>query len=328
MIVVTLRTPKGEPACDIQLPANASELPLARYVSFINEAAKMSLPGNNIVMTMARAVAEFSGQDLDKILTAHFGNEWQQNDSSIDGIRAMYGWCLDAVGKYKGVLRNKSTHQFTHKKTTFEIPTLILKAINGTILPDIETGEAIEAFEVVRTFGDQIERSATVQECVAFIRAQDSEQDKYVKRLRILVPELSSVELIGATDEQYMDILQKHGDDDGNLAFSRYLYMMAILCRKPGEKLPVKHTEKKAFINSRAAFFEDIDTATALDVDFFLLSTLKSLKKNQQTVGSLILPAFGAVAETKSLNVKRIIDKSSTRKPFTSVLGGARLRRR
>jgi len=316
MIAVTLKTPAGEDVCEIRLPANASELPLSRYVSFLNEAAKMKLQGKNIVVTMARAVAEFAGQPFDVMLMAKFGAEWTNNEAGIDGIRALYGWCIDTIGKYKGELRIDATHSFQYKGEKFEIPTLVLKAIGGTILPDIETGEAIEAFEVIRTFGESIEKSATVQECIAGIRNQGDDTEKYVKRVRELVPELRGIELVGATEDQYMEILQQHGDEDGNLTFSRYLYMMAILCRKPGEKLPVKHAEKKNFINERAAFFQEIDTKTALDVDFFLLSILSALKANHQTVGSLIRLGFEAAVETKRLKGKLITGPSNTRKLF------------
>lgn len=324
MIVVKLKTPAGEPVCDIELPTTPAELPLARYVSFMNEVAKMQLSGNNIVMTMARAVAEFAGNPLDQILTAHFGAEYTQNESAIDGIRALYGWCIETIGKYKGELRNKDNCQFGHKGQVYEIPTLVIKSMGGNILPDIETAEAVEAFEVVRLFGDSIEKAASVQECVAAIRTNDDDKATYIKRLKALVPELAATNFEETTDEQFWQILEKHGDDNGDFVFSRYLHMMAILCRKPGEKLPWKPAERKRFINERAAVFQDIDTATGLDVDFFLLSTLAALRKNHQTVGSLSLQALGATVETRRLKGRLITGRSSIRKRSTKGLVGVR----
>lgn len=314
MIVVKLKTPAGEPVCDIELPTTPAELPLARYVSFMNEVAKMQLKGANIVMVMARAVAEFSGKPLDEILLAHFGPEYASNESAIDGIRALYGWCIETIGSYRGVLRNKKDCEFKHHGQTYFIPTLVLKSMGGNILPDIETAEAVEAFEVVRLFGNSIEQAASVQECVAEIRSSGEEREACIKRLRALVPELAGANFDAMTDEQYAEILERHGDDNGNFVFSRYLHMMAILCRKPGEKLPWKPAERKRFINERAAEFQDIDTATGLDIDFFLLSTLAALKKNHRTVGSLSLRALEATAATRRLKGRLITGQSSIRK--------------
>lgn len=324
MIVVKLKTPAGVEVCDVELPESPAELPLARYVSFMNEVAKMRLQGNNIVVTMARAVAEFAGKPLDVILTAHFGKEWESNESSIDGIRALYGWCIETIGQYKGALRTGENCVFTHRGQKFEIPVIVLKSMSGVMLPDIETGDAIEAFEVVRTFGDSIEKAASVQECVAAIRNGDPETAEYIKRLKALAPETSSINFEAATDEQFLQILDRHGDDNGDYVYSRYLHMLAILCRKPKEKLPWKPAERKKFINERAAFFQDIDTQTALDIDFFLLNMLTVLKKNHQTAGSLAHQAFGATVETRRLKGRLITGQSSIRNPYTKGLVGVR----
>lgn len=326
MIVVNLKSPAGDPVCDITLPENPAELPLARYVSFMAEVAKIPLPGTNVVFVMAKAVAEFSGQPLDVILTAKFGDEWKQNNSAIEGIRALYGWCVEAIGKYKGQPRTEADHRFKIGKQDYEIPLILMKAVGGRMLPDIETGEAVEALEIIRTFGNSIATSSSVRVCVAGIQTTEGEeQEKYIKRLWELVPELKSTDLKNATDDGMRQILADHGDEEGSLEFSRYLYMMAILCRKPGEKLPWKHAERKDFIARRAAEFQGIDTQTALDVDFFLHSILNALKRNQPIAGSLILPAIEAVVETRKLNDRRTRRLLSTKKPSLKGLVGGRL---
>lgn len=324
MIKVTLKSPKGGDICDINLPESASELPLMRYVSFLNEAQKMALPGVNPVVAMAKAVAEFSGQELDVILTAQFGEDWKGNESSIDGIRSLYQWCIDVVGKYEGQARFSNNCHFEYKGEQFEIPIISVHSVAGNILPDIEAGEAIESFEVTRNFTASIEKAKTVRECVYALINDEGEKDQAIKRLRALIPDLNSIDLAELPEEKLIEIAAKHGDMDGSLIFSRYLYMMAILCRHPGEKLPWKENKRKAFLNDRAALFQEIDTQTALDVDFFLLTTLTALNKNRAIAGSLILQGLGATVETKSLSGKRTTGRSNTSRRFMKGSDGVR----
>jgi hypothetical protein len=101
-------------------------------------------------------------------------------------------------------------------------------------------------------------------------------------------------------------IIVSHGDPDGNYTFTRYLRVLAILCRMPGESLPHAEREKRAFIAERMQFFEGIDTKTALDVDFFLLNILTACEMILPVIGSLILPAFAVVAEMSAWNERHI----------------------
>ena len=325
MITATLKTPKGETVCEIPLPSNPSELPLANYVSFLAEAAKVPLPGKNVPMAMAKAVSEFSGVPFDTVLTAQFGEDWNAETTVIDGVKTLYGWCVNVLGKWKGELRGEDDFEFTHKGEAFTVPYVTAQALSGAILPDIEVVEAIEAFEVVRLFTSQIETGASVRECVAMLQvlSDEKERETYTKRLRALVPELQSTDFEAIDYEGLEEVSAKHGDESGNMAYTRYLRMMAILCRKPGEKLPADESQKKRFIAERSAFFQDIDTATALDADFFLLTIFNNSGKINHVVGSLIHPVFGHVVETKSQSVKRIREQLSTRRLSTKESVGA-----
>ena len=81
---------------------------------------------------------------------------------------------------------------------------------------------------------------------------------------------------------------QKVKDDpDGSALYSYYLHLIAILCRKPEEQLPVEHEDMQRFIADRAAFFADIDAQTALVVDFFSEVSLSSLRSEQTAFTSL-----------------------------------------
>lgn len=326
MIVANLKTPSGETVVDIPLPANPSELSLAKYVSFLTEVAKIDLPGKNVVQVMAKAVSEFSGVDIDTVFRAKLGEDWSEETQVIEGIKTLYGWCVNTIGRYKGVLRGDEDHSFEYGGQIFFVPVIRVQQIGGTILPDIETGEAIEAFETVRAFSEHIEKGAGVRECVAMLQTLPNNEDKapYIKRLRVLVPETESVDLENAEYEYLQELLSKHGDEEGNYTYSRYLTMMAILCRKQGEKLPTVDSERKRFIAERSAFFQNIDAKTAMDVDFFLLTIFNALEKTHPVIGSLIHPVLGAVVGMTRQKEMPMQGRSNTKNPFTKGLGGNR----
>jgi len=326
MKVVKLNKPDGTLIAEIKLPDNPSELPLANYVSFMAEADKISLPGANVVAVMAKAVAELSGVPFDDVLKANFGDEWEQNSSSVDGVRSMYGWAVESIGKWKGHLRGTKNNKVTYQKQEFEIPVMLVNSLGGRMLPDVDVNSAVEAYEVVRLFERRISAGASVRECVTMLQTLESAQDKepYIKRLRSMLPHTNSVDLLSLSYDDLQEIIVEHGDENGDNAYSRYLHMLAILLRKPGEKLPTDESKKQSFLAERAAFFQQIDTQTALDIDFFLLSTLTALGKNHHVIGSLTHQALGRVVETRKQKGRRTNAPSNTTKRFSAVSGGRR----
>jgi len=321
MKVVKLNKPDGTLIAEIKLPDNPSELPLANYVSFMAEADKISLPGANVVAVMAKAVAELSGVPFDDVLKANFGDEWEQNSSSVDGVRSMYGWAVESIGKWKGHLRGTKNNKVTYQKQEFEIPVMLVNSLGGRMLPDVDVNSAVEAYEVVRLFERRISAGASVRECVTMLQTLESAQDKepYIKRLRSMLPHTNSVDLLSLSYDDLQEIIVEHGDENGDNAYSRYLHMLAILLRKPGEKLPTDESKKQSFLAERAAFFQQIDTQTALDIDFFLLSTLTALGKNHHVIGSLTHQALGRVVETRKQKGRRTNAPSNTTKRFSAV---------
>lgn len=326
MKVVKLNKPDGTLIAEIKLPDNPSELPLANYVSFMAEADKISLPGANVVAVMAKAVAELSGVPFDDVLRANFGDEWEQNSNSIDGIRSMYGWAVESIGKWKGHLRGTKDCKVTYQGQKFEIPVMLVNSLGGRILPDVDVNSAVEAYEVVRLFERRISAGASVRECVTMLQTLESAQDKepYIKRLRSILPHTNSVDILSLSYDDLQEIISEHGDENGDNAYSRYLHMLAILLRKPGETLPTDESKKQSFLAERAAFFQQIDTQTALDIDFFLLSTLTALGKKHHVIGSLTHQALGRVVETRKQKGRRTNAPSNTTKRFSAVSGGRR----
>ena len=105
---------------------------------------------------------------------------------------------------------------------------------------------------------------------------------------------LSVIEAIEAHEvrRKTREKIETFGDPDGSNWLSEYLYLLAVLLRKPNEYLPLDDDKRGQFLKDRAHGFFAIDAGTALDVDFFLLSTLLSLNKTLPLVGSFALSAM------------------------------------
>ena len=324
MKVVKLNKPDGTLVAAINLPDNPSELPLANYVSFVTDADKINLPGANVINVMAKAISELSGVPLYKLLDANFGTEWQHNSQSIDGIRSMYGYAVESIGKWKGQLRGTGDCRVTYKNIEYEIPVILASSIAGRILPDVDVNSAVEAYEVVRLFEQRISAGASVRECVGMLQTLETKEEKepYLKRLRSILPHTNSVDVLSLSYDELQEIIAEHGDENGDNAYSRYLHMMAILLRKPGEKLPTDKSQKEAFLAERAVHFQEVDTQTALDVDFFLLNILTHLEKKSHVIGSLTRQALDRVVETRKQKGRRTNAQSNTMKPYSKGLVG------
>ncbi len=308
MISVAIKRTDGSVLKKIHLPEHPREVSLARYVSFITESSKAHLPGANVPLCMAKAVAEFTGEPIDQILTAEFGTEWTQGDSA--GIRGLYGWILKAVGRWEGVDRTAQDFQFTHNGETFEIPFSTVLALGGHQHAEISVNEYIEASEVNRLVRERATKAANVRQAVSAITSGSGTQD-HVFHLKEAEPDAN-------VDEMAMEELHRfcaqHGDENGDLLFTRYIRLMAILCRRPGEKLPLSENEKERFIQERCVFFQDIDASTALDVDFFLSTSLSAFGRTIPVVGILIHQAFALMVETRVKSVKHTPGRKNTRK--------------
>lgn len=112
---------------------------------------------------------------------------------------------------------------------------------------------------------------------------------------------LSVIEAVEAFEvkNRINNAMSADGDPKGELWFTEYLHILAILARKEGEQLPLDDAERISFISDRAAHFMDIPADIALDVDFFLLTGLLLSKITPRFIGSLTLPALQILQEVK-----------------------------
>lgn len=82
------------------------------------------------------------------------------------------------------------------------------------------------------------------------------------------------------TTFEYQRVLNKKPNHfDGAVDMQLGLIEMAILLRKPGERLPHRPAERDQFISERATFFKDLPMDVVLGVRFFLLDMLKNYEK-------------------------------------------------
>lgn len=111
-------------------------------------------------------------------------------------------------------------------------------------------------------------------------------------------------------------------DKDGSKLYSMYVRLMAVLCRKRGEKMPVDDAIRDAWITERMQLFAGVDAATALNVDFFLSNILTLLNKTHHVIGSLTLLSLLITVETQLNRPKRKTALRATMKPFFGASGG------
>lgn len=141
-----------------------------------------------------------------------------------------------------------------------------------------------------------------------------------------LLPTVETAEAVEAyeTVRVYEDMNKTDDDAQGNRAFARYLRTLAVLLRKPGERLPTEPGDRERFIQERMVEFQGIDAKTAVDVDFFLLNTSTLSEKTPPLVGSLTLPLFALAQTILPQNAPRGKKPSPTKKLFRPELVGTR----
>jgi len=318
--IAKLKRTNGEVLAEIPLPRSAAEISLARYISFLSEMRKFELENANPIQIMAKAVSEVSGVDLADILLAKVGEQWSEDKELDGGIRSFYGWYVNALSNYKGKGRTVQNFGFEYAGEHYRIPYIVAAELAGglPVLPDMETSEAVEAFETIRGFNQQIkdagdpngERRKRITQLKEAIVKEGDKSGDMARELRKLEAEI--------------DI---DGDPNGNLLFAQYLRLIAILARKEGERLPANDGDRERWIQARMIHLQGIDTATALDVDFFLSGLLTLSKQTHFAITSLILPLFGlaaAIQNNNRRNAKPTIARYRTRKKYKSGLVGVR----
>ncbi|MGL4638108.1 MAG: hypothetical protein ACRCVX_00010 [Shewanella sp.] len=310
MIQGTLKKPDGSDLVTFDIPSDLKEVKLSAYIDFLIHCREFDETEATAIATMAKAVSAFLGVDLEKLLQASAGL-YNAPESSFSGsIMSLYGYIVKLIGDFKPQVKGRHSEAFTYKGEKYYIPGIVEQAIKGEfILPELSVMEVIEVAEITKW-----REGATKN-----IGDRDG-------ALRKKITELAGMQIkenggndpdgkiAAASDKLYKMELERAGDPDGSLAFSYYLRTLAVLCRKKDELMPHKDSEREAWIQQRAAHFQDIDAATAMEADFFLSSTLPFSERRPAAVGFLKNSSFAIVAATRLRSEKRGNAQLSSRK--------------
>ena len=288
-----LKRTTGEVIATIPLPTSPADLSLVQYISFLNELKKLQLPDANPMQVMAQAVGELTGIAVGDILKARVGEQWSADKQLDGGIRSLYGWCVNAITNYRGEARRADNFTFEYKGEVYRIPYIVASELAGglPVLPEVETGEAVEAYETMRLFQQQVKdlgdpgkvRTKRIAQLKEAITKQGDASGALMREMQVLEAEI-----------------EIEGDPNGNLVYAQYLRLIAILARKEGETLPANDGDRERWIQARMVHLQEIDCKTALDVDFFLIGLLTLSNQTHPVISSLIVPLFALAAATQS----------------------------
>jgi len=288
---------------EFHYPDGPSELPLNRYIDFFAHVRKINY--ENPFANMAAAVATFAGVDV---------SEMDKVQAGEGGIKQLFSYALKQLAKWQ-----PEAFDYTEKRVKFTYKGEAFYLLNP-LLPesDYTVAEAIEAFETVRLYGDSIKKSETITELAIGLQ-YDPDSEELKKRLYALLPDKT------VSVESPWEIIAKFGDPDGSKSFTRYIKLISIFARKEGESLPTGEIQRKKFIADRMKHFEAIDTKTALDVDFFLLSMFRASKQTVACIGSLTRPLLEVVVEMNVRSAKHSTAQSNSKKRHSIKRVGGRL---
>lgn len=159
-IKATIKNEENGIIAQVMIPASFSEVQLDKYISFSIEADKIGEDGYNPIIQMAKAIGEFTGIDLDKILVANVGDLYSETDDLDGSLRTLYGYILNLCGQYAPQLMTPETAGFEYKGERFTIPVIAQNVLGGLpILPTVSVLEAIEAFEIQRLTANMIDET-------------------------------------------------------------------------------------------------------------------------------------------------------------------------
>lgn len=147
------------------LPAYESlyQVPLSRYIDFLkareplDDKERLESGEVNIPRVLAKAVGAFMGISVEDVLTAEYGN-FEDVDNVGKNLTSLYVWIVNLLGTFSPKIRKPEDCTFEYKGDMYTIPVIGLQTLAGLpLLPDLETGQMIEAYEIKRVAQSKIE---------------------------------------------------------------------------------------------------------------------------------------------------------------------------
>lgn len=327
MTVAHLKSPTGEIIGQFDLPRSLSDVRLNRYVDFLVESYGMAQ--GNAVTGLIRAVNAFYGIEIDKLTQIATGNLYTDGNQIEGTLRSLYGWAMRLIETFEPQLATESDHVLNYNGRTFEIPVIIQAAARGEqILPSLPVIVAIEAAEVQRRIMQAIEDNRSARRKLM----KDAGADIDGAEMIVNAAEIDKAKGTFVETTAYRDALhlvhnmQQAGDPNGSLMYSQFLQLLAVLYRErindTVETLPIDDGQREGFIQNRAAFFANIDAASALNCAFFLRNILKGYEGFASVVSFLTLLNIEVLAATLLRKGRRMTGRKGTTKPYLKGLVG------
>lgn len=151
---IKLKKPDGTIIAELPMYRSLYEVPLNRYIDFIkaeeplHDKEKLEAGEVNVARVLAKCVGEFFGVPLNSVLDAHYGNT---DDIPSGGLQSLYVWIANLVGTFKARIRTPQDCYFDYKGERYHIPVIGVQTLSALpLLPVVETGQMIEAYEIRR----------------------------------------------------------------------------------------------------------------------------------------------------------------------------------
>jgi hypothetical protein len=301
---------------EFDIPETLRDVHLSRFIDFIVEARPLSASTDTTaIVSMTKAVSAFYGLSANTLFDAAAGLNTDAQ-SFAGSVSAMFAYATKLIADFQPELSTvEGGKSFSYMGAAYHIPPIIEQAIAGEfILPDLTVGEVIEVAELSR-FREQVMTSRADKDGALKMKI-----DKIIKeKIDAAGKNVTDKELLVITqagEKAYREQIEIDGDPDGSLMFSYYLKLLATLTRRDGEALPVNDSQREVWIQNRAAHFQSVDAATALDVDFFLTDTLQSSNSGRRVGGFLKSQCFALVAATRLRSAKPTTARRGTRRKY------------
>jgi len=151
---IKLKKPDGTIIAELPMYRSLYEVPLNRYIDFIkaeeplHDKEKLEAGEVNVARVLAKCVGEFFGVPLNSVLDAHYGNT---DDVPSGGLQSLYVWIANLVGTFKARIRTPQDCYFDYKGERYTVPIIGVQTLSALpLLPVVETGQMIEAYEIRR----------------------------------------------------------------------------------------------------------------------------------------------------------------------------------
>lgn len=315
MVKGTLKKPDGTELISFEIPMDLKQVKLSSFVDFLVESRSLDDEDfTNTVLAMTRAVSAFYQVDFQTILQAASGILGTGQESFADSISTLYGHAINLIGNFKPEVLNN--HSFEYKGFVYTVPEIVKQALEDEfLLPDLSVVEVVEVAEIQRMRHQTTKNRGD---------KDGSLKRKFDQMLAETVADGSELNdnVANESNKMFQMELERIGDPDGSLAFTYYLKMVAVLCRRQNESLPLEDSRREVWIQQRAYHLQEIDAWTALNTDFFLTNISKYSEKKPPCIGFLRNLSFATVAATKIGSAKRTKGKSVIqKKPFRRSVG-------